>query len=107
MPELGLSTEEENRLNEERQKARYRKVRDAFLKTFGPPGARTPLGTVMLEELERFCNYRKLIRELDTTGQTDIYRTGIKEGRREAMQAIHDLIEWRETPHVNPSIPSP
>lgn len=107
MPETGLTTEEENRLQEERQRARYRKVRDAFLGTFGPPGARTPLGTIMLEELERFCNYRKLIREMDSTGQTDIYRTGIKEGRREAMQAIHDLIEWRETAHVNASIPSP
>ena len=44
-----------------------------------------------------------MIREQDTTGQTDIYRTGIKEGRREVMQAIHNLIEWKESDHVNTS----
>lgn len=103
MPSAGLSVDEENRLEQERRLARYRKVRDAFLETFGSPAARTPLGVVMLQELESFTNYRKPIREMDSTGQTDIYRTGIKEGRREVMQAIHDLIEWRESDHVNAS----
>lgn len=82
-------------------------MRDAFVAVFGPPGQRTPQGAIILDELEKFTNWTKLIREQDTTGQTDIYRTGIKEGRREVMQAIHNLIEWKESEHVHPSVSSP
>lgn len=95
------SVDEANEIERARQLARYRKVRDVFVETFGPPGKRTPHGTVLLEELEKFTNWRKPIREQDSTGQTDIYRTGVKEGRREVMQAIHDLIEWKEPEHLN------
>lgn len=102
-----LSTEEQNAVEHAKQLARYRKCRDAFLALFGPPGQRTPQGQIILDELERFTNWTKLIREQDTTGQTDIYRTGIKEGRREVMQAIHNLIEWKESDHVNTSSSSP
>lgn len=98
-----LTVDEQNQLEQARQIARYRNCRDAFLAVFGPPGARTPHGATIIEELEKFTNWKKLIREQDSTGQTDIYRTGIKEGRREVMQAIHNLIEWRESEHVNTS----
>ena len=93
-----LSVDEQNELAKARQVQRYRAMRDAFLAVFGPPGKRTPMGAIILEELERFTNWRKVIREQDSTGQTDVYRTGIKEGRREVMQAIHEIIEWRENP---------
>ena len=97
MAESNLTVDEENEITRARGLARQRKVRDVFLATFGPPGNRTPHGAILLEHLEVFTNWRRLIREQDTTGQTDIYRTGIKEGRREVMQAIHDAIEWRES----------
>jgi hypothetical protein len=100
---IETTVQEHNALEQARQLARYRQVRDAFVAVFGPPGKRTPHGAIILEELERFTNWTKLIREQDTTGQTDIYRTGIKEGRREVMQAIHNLIEWKESDHVNTS----
>lgn len=100
-----LSVEQQNQVEKARQLQRYRSARDAFLAVFGPPGKRTPHGAIILDELERFTNFSKLIREQDTLGQTDIYRTGIKEGRREVMQAIHNLIEWKESEHVNTSIP--
>lgn len=101
-PKLPPTIDEHNVSERERVLAKARKLRDAFVAVFGAPGARTPHGALILDELERFTNYTKLIREQDTTGQTDIYRTGIKEGRREVMQAIHNLIEWRET-NVDPS----
>ena len=100
---VSLSQDEANVLERERQLQRYRQVRDAFVAVFGPPGKRTPHGALILDELEKFTNWTKLIREQDVTGQTDIYRTGIKEGRREVMQAIHNLIEWKESDHVNTS----
>lgn len=102
-----MSVEEENQAARAQQLQRYRTMRDAFVSVFGPPGQRTPHGTIILDELEKFTNWTKLIREQDSTGQTDIYRTGIKEGRREVMQAIHNLIEWKESDHVNPSVPGP
>ena len=98
-----LTQAEANVLERERMLQRYRQVRDAFVAVFGPPGKRTPHGALILDELEKFTNWTKLIREQDTTGQTDIYRTGIKEGRREVMQAIHNLIEWKESDHVDTS----
>lgn len=102
-----MNVQEENEVGHARQLQRYRSMRDAFVAVFGPPGQRTPQGAIILDELEKFTNWTKLIREQDTTGQTDIYRTGIKEGRREVMQAIHNLIEWKESEHVHPSSPGP
>src|SRR5579871_722110 len=102
-PFLSDGGENASRADRERFLQRCRTLRDAFVAVFGPPGKRTPHGAMILEELERFTNYTKLIREQDTTGQTDIYRTGIKEGRREVMQAIHNLIEWKESDSGNPS----
>jgi len=101
VPETNFTVEEANAIEQARRLARYRKMRDVFVETFGPPGKRTPHGALILEELEKFTNWKTTIREQDTTGQTDIYRTGIKEGRREVMQAIHNLIEWKESEHVN------
>jgi hypothetical protein len=98
-----LSVEQANAVEQARQLARYRKMRDVFLETFGPPGQRTPHGALILEELEKFVRWRKPIREKDSAGRTDIYATAVREGRREVVQAIHDLIEWRESEHVNPS----
>ena len=102
MPETNFTVEEANAIEQARRLARYRKMRDVFVETFGPPGKRTPHGALILEELEKFTNWKTTIREQDTTGQTDIYRTGIKEGRREVMQAIHNLIQWRESDEQQP-----
>lgn len=98
---------QENEIEQARALARYRKVRDAFVAVFGPPGKRTPHGAVILEELERFTNWRKPIREEDTTGRTDTFRTARKQGRYEVMQAIHNAIEWRESDHVDTSTSGP
>ena len=103
MADSELTAGEENTLERVRQLARIRSVRDAFLAIFGPPGARTPHGAIVLDELDRFCGTRKLINETDNVGQTDIYRTARKHGRCDVMQAINDLIEWKEPKDANSS----
>ena len=90
------SSEDLNELERARWVNRQRTVQSAFLQTFGPASSRTPLGKVILDELERFTTWRKTIRVTDANGQTDIYATARAEGRREVMQAIHDIIEWKE-----------
>lgn len=97
----GGEADRQNAVAEAERMQRARALRDAFLAVFGPPGQRTPHGAIILSHLENFTNWTRLIREQDSTGQTDIYRTGIKEGRREVMQAIHNAIEWKESDHVN------
>lgn len=102
---MGSATtvEESNAIVCEQRLSVQRRLRDAFLAVFGPPAARTPHGLLILEHLEGVTNWNKVIREMDSTGQTDIYRTGIKEGRREVMQEIHLRIEWKEHSNVDPS----
>lgn len=90
------TVEESNALVREQRLSVQRRLRDAFVAVFGPAGARTPHGALILQHLEGVTNWNKVIREQDSTGQTDIYRTGIKEGRREVMQEIHLRIEWKE-----------
>jgi hypothetical protein len=90
------TTEELNEIQRAEQLQRYRDLRTAFVELFGPPGKRTPQGAIVLEHLEKFCGTRRLISELTTEGATDIYRTARKHGRCDVMQAIHDLLEWKE-----------
>jgi hypothetical protein len=99
--------DDENAIAKAEALRRYREKRNIFVETFGPPGQRTKHGQAILDELERFANYRKPIRVTDARGRTDIYATARMEGRREVLQALHDIIEWKEIPHVDPSSSRP
>ena len=98
-----LTVDEQNELSKAHMTNLSRRLRDAFLETFGLAGKRTPHGALILEHLERFASYSKPIREVCTDGSTDIPRHFAREGRREVLQAIHNMIEWRESDHGNPS----
>ena len=98
-----FTVEEQNAIGRAQQLSHYRKLRNTFAEVFGLPGKRTPHGAIILAELERFCGTRKLINETDLSGSTDVPRTFRKHVRCDVMQAIHDLIEWKETEDVNPS----
>lgn len=106
MTERVLSVEEQNEIERARGLQHMRNVTQAFVDLFGLPTTRTPQGTIVLAELERFCGTRRLINELDNTGATDIYRTARKHGRCDVMQVIHDAIEWKESDHARDSSPS-
>jgi hypothetical protein len=101
------TVDEQNLAERERLLQKSRKLRDAAVAVFGPPSKRTPHGQLLLEELERFSNYRKPIETLDTTGRLDTHRYMIAVGRREVLQTLHNLIEWKEHPDVDPSSSSP
>lgn len=97
------TVDEENQLQREQLLTRSRQARDAFLATFGPPGKRTPLGDIMLRYLDRFCKHGGLLVEQDAHGATDVPRTFRNMGRWEVMQAIHDIINWKESDHAHGS----
>jgi len=90
------SVAEQNELEKARQLQRFRALRDAAVALFGPAGKRTPHGALVLEELERFAGTRRLINEVDNHNATDVYRTARKHGRCDMIQALYDLIDWKE-----------
>jgi hypothetical protein len=94
---------QQNQIEHAKLIARMRNVRDAFLQTFGPPEQRTPLGKVILDELERFCGRNIPQNMLDSNGRVDALATWRKLGRWDVLETIHNAIEWRESDHVNPS----
>lgn len=98
-----LTTDEANALARAQALQLARTLRQVFTEVFGPRDKRTPHGQVVLDELERFAGSRRLVNETDSTGQTDIYRTGRKHGRCDVVQAIHDIIEWKEPSNANSS----
>jgi hypothetical protein len=97
------TVEEHNEIERRRRVSDMRRIRDAMLAVFGPPGKRTPMGAIILEELERFTNYRRPCPQQDTVGQTDVYRTGVQEGRRQVIETLHNAIDWKEPEHVDTS----
>src|ERR1700687_6361816 len=89
---------EENEIAQAKLLQRWRTARDAFLATFGPPEKRTPFGLIMLEHLERFCRARpgaELV--VDNQGQSDIPQKMRHLGRKQVIEAIHEIINWKET----------
>jgi hypothetical protein len=95
MPEL--TDEDRNALEKAQALQRYRTLRDAFVALFGPPGAPTPHGDLVLKHLDKFCGRGSLNIVSDQTGATDIPKTFRNVGRREVADAIYDMIAWRES----------
>ena len=98
MEQPELTVDEQNQVAHAQALQRYRQVNRVFVETFGLPGKRTPHGQVILQELERFAGTRKLINARGLDGHTDVPETFRKHGRCDVIQAIHDLIEWKENP---------
>ncbi len=68
---------------------------EAYLKMFGPPGDRTPLGAVILEDLDLFCKRGNETLHFDSTGRLDPYTTIYRDGKKAVADRIHAMIEWR------------
>lgn len=107
MSSRDADVEAHNRREREAALARYRKLRDAFVAVFGPPGQPNPQAAIVLEEIDRYCNRRAFSVALDTNGQTDVPRTFARMGLRDAADRIHRMIEWKESEHVDPSSEGP
>lgn len=73
-----------------------RAKRDAYVKLFGLPGHRTPLGAIVLDDLDRFCKRGQESIHLDSTGRLDPYTTIYRDGKKSVADRIHLMIEWSE-----------
>lgn len=96
------TVDQENEIAYAQQLSRARQLAAAFRDVFGLPGHRTPLGEIILSELERFCSWNSLISERDQNGRIDDLAHHQKYGRYQVIKAIHNLIEWKESEHVHP-----
>ena len=97
------SIDEVNAIAKAQQIARLRILRDAFVAVFGPPGAPTVPGALVLDYLDHFCKRSAFSIALDNSGQTDVSRTFARMGLRQAADEIHRLISWREGNHADSS----
>jgi hypothetical protein len=98
--------DDENSLAQSQALERLRVKRDAYLKLFGPPGARTPLGQVVLDDLDRFCKRGQESIHLDATGRLDPYTTIYRDGKKAVADRIHLMIEWSDDEHSSRNIDS-
>lgn len=99
MTDSNNTVEQDNAIALAARTAYHREVRDAFIRTFGAPGDRTPLGLVMLKYLEDFAGRGLPKTAANLDGATDIPRTFRELGRRDVMEVIHDAINWKEPRH--------
>jgi hypothetical protein len=106
---MAESVDEDNALAVERHRAERRRVRDAFLQTFGLPGQRTMNGAVILNYLGAQCakGLGRVKIAVDNHGATDIPQTFFNMGQRDMLDLINNQIEWKEEPYVNPSNAGP
>jgi hypothetical protein len=94
---------EQNEAERAKKLAHMKHVGAAFRDVFGPPDKRTPLGGVILTELERFCGRNIPQNVLDNNGRVDELATWRKLGRWDVLETIRNAIEWRESEHVQPT----
>lgn len=83
---------------EERQKARqeFLKLRQAYLDVFGEIGKPTPLGQLILDDLERFTAHRsETLVVSETAGLVDIHATVYRAGKQAVMKRIYARLTWR------------
>lgn len=83
-------------LEQEEALARLRIKRDAYVKLFGLPGSRTPLGAIVLDDLDRFCRRGTESIHMDSAGRMDPYTTIYRDGKKAVADRIHLMIEWSE-----------
>lgn len=88
--------ESENSQAQEDALSRLRTKRDAYVKLFGLPGQRTPLGLIVLDDLDRFCKRGQESIHMDGGGRMDPYTTIYRDGKKAVADRIHLMIEWSE-----------
>lgn len=90
---------DENEQARQAQLERLRLKHDAYVKLFGLPGQPTPLGAVVLEDLDTFCTTWSESIHLDAQGRIDPYATIYRDGKKSVALRIRKMIEWSE--HVD------
>lgn len=96
-----MELDEENNQARESAIDRVRIKRDAYVKLFGPPGDPTPLGAVVLADLDEFCTTWRESIHMDSTGRMDPYTTIYRDGKKAVALRIRKMIEWSEDGNSN------
>ena len=91
-----MDSQKENEQAQAEAIARQRLKRDAYVALFGPPGKPTPLGEVVLRDLERFVRYGDTAVTRDKTGRYDGGATAYNNGMQDVVKRIHLMIKWSE-----------
>lgn len=75
---------------------RLRTTGAAYVAIFGPPGHPTPLGRIVLEDLDVFCATRRESIHMDSTGRMDPFTTIYRDGKKAVRERIREMIDWSE-----------
>jgi len=71
--------------------------RAAYIALFGSAGHPTPLGDIVLADLDAFCTtYRESI-HMDASGRMDPYTTIYRDGKKAVALRIRQMINWSES----------
>jgi arginine utilization protein RocB len=89
-----MASEQENERAREAAIERLRLKHEAYLKLFGPPGEPTPLGAVVLADLDEFCTTFRESIHMDATGRMDPYTTIYRDGKKAVALRIRKMLEW-------------
>lgn len=91
-----MSAEAENELAREEHLARIRAKRDAYVAIFGSPGHPTPLGAIVLADLDGFCTTFRESVHMDAQGRMDPYTTIYRDGKKAVALRIREMIAYGE-----------
>lgn len=91
------TVEEDNKVARAKELARIRNARNIFLEVFGPREKRTVHGKFILDTLTAKFG-RGLPKNVTTeAGITDTPMTFRRFGHYDVLEAINDIIEWKES----------
>lgn len=88
--------DEENASAQEEALNRLRKKHEAYVILFGPPGKPTPLGRVVLEDLDAFCTTFRESIHMDSQKRMDPFTTIYRDGKKAVALRIRQMISWSE-----------
>lgn len=86
----------ENEASNENSRSKLRAKRDAYVALFGPPGSPTPLGEVVLADLDRFCKTYDESIHMDKDNRLDPFTTIYRDGKKAVALRIRAMISWSE-----------
>lgn len=83
---------EENEAAREAQLARLRQKQEAYAALFGTPGKLTPLGEVVLRDLEKYARFHDRAITRDLQGRYDGGATAYNMGLHDMIKRIHYMM---------------
>jgi hypothetical protein len=84
-----------------------RRKKAAYVALFGPAGHPTPLGEIVLSDLDTFCTTFRESIHMDASGRMDPYTTIYRDGKKAVALRIRQMINWSESHADSSGIDSP